>query len=156
VIFRHKAAVATVFVTVIAVGVAYLMLATPKYESVAQLIVRFGDRSIPEVDRKPAAEMTPSDRREIVLANSQILGSHDLEEETIKAIGIGKLYPEIVENPPARWSPMDEAIRTFDQNLTIEVGALDNVISVSFLHPDKELVPKILQKLIALYIAQQT
>lgn len=156
VVFRHKAAVAAIFLTVLGIGVAYLMLVTPRYQSVAQLIVRFGDRSIPEVDRKPATEMTPSDRREVVLANAHILGSHDLEEATIKAIGLDKIYPDIVTDPPARWSPMDEAVQTFDKDLAVDVGAIDNVITVSFLHPDKQLVPKILHELISLYVARQT
>lgn len=156
VLFRHKRAVAATFLTVVLCAVGYLILATPKFESVARLIVRFGDRSIPEVNRKPVSEMTPADRREIVLSNAEILKSHDLEQATIKQLGLDVIYPDIVADPPSRWTPMDEGVRIFDKNLNVDVGAIDNVITVSFLHPDKALAPKILHSLIALYIARQT
>ena len=156
VLFRHKGAVAATFLAVVLCGAGYLIFATPKYESVAELIVRFGDRSIPDVNRKPVSEMTPSDRREIVLSNAEILKSHDLERAVVEAVGLGVVYPEIVDDPPTRWTPMDEAVKTFDQNLSVDVGAQNNVISVSFLHPDKELAPKVLQKLIGLYVARET
>src|SRR5262249_25828488 len=144
------------FLTVSAGGAAYLILATPKYESVAQLIVRFGDRSIPDINRKPVSEMTPSDRREIVLSNAEILKSHDLAQATIEALGLGVIFSELLADPPGRWTPMDEAIRTFDRDLNVEVGTQNNVITVSFLHPDKELAPKVLKTLIGLYIAHET
>jgi uncharacterized protein involved in exopolysaccharide biosynthesis len=156
VLFRHKRAVAATFLTVVLSGVGYLILATPKYESVAELIVRFGDRSIPDVSRKPVSEMTPADRREIVLSNAAIIKSHDLEQATIKKLGLDVIYPGIVADPPTRWTPMDEGVRVFDKNLNVDVGAIDNVITVSFLHPDKELASKILHTLIGLYIARQT
>jgi succinoglycan biosynthesis transport protein ExoP len=155
-LFKHKKTVFGIFFTIVLAGVAYLLIAVPKYESVAQLIVRFGDRSIPEVDRMPSVELTPSDRRETVLAHAAILGSHDLAEGTINAFGLDKVYPEIVEDPPTAWSPMDEAVKTFLNNLSVDVGTNDNVISVTLLHPDKELAPKLVHKLIDLYVAHQT
>lgn len=156
VLFRHKLAVTLTFLAVMLSGVAYLVTAAPKYESVAKMIVRFGDRSIPDVNRKPASETTPSDRREIVLSNAEILKSHDLERAAIEKLGLGVIYPGILEDPPTRWAPMDEGIRTLDQNLSVEVGMQNNVISVSILHPDKELAPRILETLIGLYVARET
>src|SRR6266849_5229896 len=64
----------------------------------------FGDRSIPTVDRVPTVEMTPSDRRETVLAHAAILGSHDLAETTIESFGLDTVYPDIVDDPPTRWT----------------------------------------------------
>ena len=156
ILFKHRRAVLTVFFTVVLGGLAYLLIAEPKYESVAELIVRFGDRSIPEVNRTPQIELTPSDRHEIVLAHAAMLGSHDLAQQTIEAFGLDKVYPDIVDDPPTRWSPMDEGVKRFLDKLSVEVGTLDNIITVSYLHPDKKLSHDIVQKLIELYIAQQT
>jgi uncharacterized protein involved in exopolysaccharide biosynthesis len=155
-LFKHKKTMFGIFFAVVLGGVAYLLIAVPKYESVAQLIVRFGDRSIPEVDRTQTVELTPSDRREIVLAHAAILGSHDLAEQTINAFGIDTVYPDIVADPPTQWTPMDEAVKTFLNNLSVDVGTQDNVISVTLLHADKTLAPKLVQKLIDLYVAHQT
>jgi succinoglycan biosynthesis transport protein ExoP len=156
ILFKHRRAVLTVFLTVVLSAVAYLLIATPKYESMAELIVRFGDRSIPEVNRTPQTELTPSDRHEIVLAHAAMLSSHDLAEQTINAIGLDKVYPDVVDDPPTRWSPMDEGIKRFLDKLSVDVGTQDNIITVSYLHPDKKLSHDIVQKLIDLYISQQT
>jgi uncharacterized protein involved in exopolysaccharide biosynthesis len=155
-LFKHKKAVLGIFFGVVLCGLAYLLIATPKYESVAELIVRFGDRSVPEVARTPTSEMTPSDRREIVLSHAAILSSHDLAQATIEAFGLNAVYPDIAANPPTRWTPVDEAVNRFLGKLSVDVGAQDNIITVSFLHPDKKLAHDIVQKLIDLYVAQQT
>ncbi|MGH6982098.1 MAG: GumC family protein, partial [Stellaceae bacterium] len=156
VMFKHWRAALGVFLAVMLAGTGYLLFDEPKYESVAKLIVRFGDRSIPDVNRGRQSELTPSDRREIVLANSDILESHDLAQATINAFGLDRVYPDIVNDPPTRWAPMDEAVKTFGKNLWVDVGTQDNVITVSLLHPDKALVPKLVQKLIDLYIQNET
>ncbi|MDB5396472.1 MAG: hypothetical protein JWM91_3978 [Rhodospirillales bacterium] len=155
-LFKHKKAVLGIFFGVVLCGLAYLLIATPKYESVAELIVRFGDRSVPEVARTPTSEMTPSDRREIVLSHAAILSSHDLAQATIEAFGLTAVYPDIAANPPTRWTEVDEAVNRFLGKLSVDVGAQDNIITVSFLHPDKKLAHDIVQKLIDLYVAQQT
>ncbi|MDB5396744.1 MAG: hypothetical protein JWM91_4250 [Rhodospirillales bacterium] len=155
-LFGRRRIVLAVFLSVIGAGAAYLLMATPKYESVAQLIVRFGDRSVPELSRSPTFEMTPSDRHEIVAAHAAMLNSHDMAKATIDILGINALYPDIIENPPTRWTPMDEAVKRFLSNLAVGVGTTDNIITVSFLHPDKQLAHDIVQQLIEVYIAQQT
>ena len=155
-LFKHKRAVLGVFLSVVLMGVAYLLVAVPKYESVTELIVRFGDRSVPEVSRSQITEMTPSDRHEIVLAHAAMLDSHDLAQSTIEAFGLDTVYPDITKNPPTRWSPMDEGVKRFLDKLTVDVGTQDNIITVSYLHPDKKLAHDILKKLIELYTAQQT
>ncbi|PKU23229.1 GumC family protein [Telmatospirillum siberiense] len=144
------------FLAVVLGGGAYLLFAEEKYESVAQLVITFGDRSTPEVDRSPATEMTPSDRREIVLSHAAILQSHDLARAAIEAFGLQTVYPDIVESPPSRGTPMDKAITTFLDSLSVEVGQQDNIITLSFRHPDKRLAPKLVQKLIDLYVSRQT
>ncbi|HYL32514.1 MAG TPA: Wzz/FepE/Etk N-terminal domain-containing protein [Stellaceae bacterium] len=156
ILFKHKRAVIRVFLVIILSAGLYLLFATPKYESVAQLVVRFGDRSIPDVSRSQPTELTPSDRREIVLANAAILGSPDLAQAAIEAFGLKSVYPDIVANPPSRGTPMDEAVKRFRDNLIVSVGNEDNVITVSLLHPEKTLAPKLVQKLIDLYIARQS
>lgn len=156
ILFKHRRAALTVFFTVVLSALAYLLIAEPKYESVSELIVRFGDRSVPDVNRTPQVELTPSDRHEIVLAHAAMLSSHDLAEQTINSFGLDKVYPDIVDDPPSRWSPMDEGIKRFLDKLSVDVGTQDNIITVSYLHPDKKLAHDIVQKLIDLYISQQT
>ncbi|MDR3437269.1 hypothetical protein [Telmatospirillum sp.] len=155
-LFKQWPCFMSVFLAVMLGGAGYLTITEPKYESIAELVVTFGDRSTPEVDRTPATERTPSDRREIVLSHAALLQSHDLAQATIEAFGIATVYPKIVADPPAHGTPMDEAVKTFLDNLAIDVGTQDNIISLSLRHPDRQLAPKLVQKLIDLYVARQT
>ncbi|WP_445682837.1 GumC family protein [Radicibacter daui] len=146
----------TIFLAVVLSGVAYLAIATKKYESTAELVITFGNWSTPEVERAPATELTPSDRREIVLANAAILHSHDLAQATISSFGIERVYPDIAENPPSRGTPMDAAVTRFLDSLQAVAGAQDNIITLSLQHPDRDLAPQLVRKLIDLYVARQT
>lgn len=145
-----------VFLGTLLIGVGYLTFATKKYESVAELVVTFGRWSAPEVERGPATELTPSDRREIVLAHAAILHSHDLARATINAFGVQTVYPDIAEDPPSQGTPLDAAVNRLLDNLAAEVGNQDNIITLSLRHPDKEMVPKLVRKLIDLYVGRQT
>lgn len=156
ILFKHKKPVLSIFLTIALAGVAYLILATPKYVFVAELVVRFGDRSIPDLNRGPVTELTPSDRREIVLSHAAILGSHDLAQATIQSFGIAAVYPDIVADPPSCGTPMDAAVKEFLDNLSVDVGTQDNVITVGFFHPDPALATKLVHKLIELYIGRET
>jgi len=145
-----------VFGTVMALGILYLLVATPKYESVAELVVTFGDRTAPEIAHGQAEELTPGDRREIVMSHAAILESHDLAQAVIESFGLDKVYPDIAEDPPARGTPMDAAVKEFKDNLDVEVGTQDNIITITLHHPDKDLVPQLVQRMIDLYVSRQT
>ncbi|KPF84705.1 hypothetical protein IP70_14195 [alpha proteobacterium AAP38] len=146
----------TVLLGTVLLGAGYLTFATKKYESVAELVVTFGRWSAPEVERGPATELTPSDRREIVLAHAAILHSHDLARATVEAFGIPAIYPDIAADPPARGTAMDAAVTRLLDDLAAEVGNQDNIITLSLRHPDKEMAPKLVRKLIDLYVGRQT
>jgi len=156
ILFKRRRLVLRIFFSILALGIAYLIIAERKYESVSQLIVRFGNRSVPEVERAPATELTPSDRREIVLSHVAILKSPDLARATLEAVDIKNIYPDIIENPPGGWSIMDEAVRRFRDSLWVGVGTQDNVVSISFQHPDGSVAQQVVQKLITAYNGQQT
>ncbi|MTK64685.1 MAG: hypothetical protein F8N15_09230 [Methanobacterium sp.] len=156
IISRQWSCFIVVLVSVLFVAVSYLIFTQSKYESVAELVVTFGGRSTPEVNRAPTTELTPSDRREIVLSHAALLNSHDLARAVIEAFGIAAVYPRIVAEPPSRGTPMDEAVKTFLADLSVEVGAQDNIITLSLRHPDRRLAPKLVQKLIDLYVERQT
>jgi uncharacterized protein involved in exopolysaccharide biosynthesis len=156
VLFKHQRVALTIFLAVLFCGLTYLTFAQRKYESEAELVVQFGNRAVPDIDHSQVTELTPQDRREIVLSHQAILSSPDLARATIKAIGVSIIYPDIVEDPPSRWTIMDEAVKRFGDNLSVDVGSQDNVISVSFLHPDKAMAQQVVEKLIGLYIGQQS
>jgi len=156
VFFRHRWAMIAAFLAVVGLGITYLATTTPKYESTAQLIIRFGDKSLPDIAQAPPTELTPADRREIVLSNSAILQSPDLIQSVVQTMGIEQLYPDIIENPPSGWTSMNEATRRFAAGLWVGVGLQNNVITISFLHADGSVAREALMQLLKLYGARQT
>lgn len=146
---------ATIFLSVVMLGVIYLTVTTKKYESVAELVVRF--KSIaPEVERRPVTELTPADRTEIVRAHAAILSSHDLAQETIAALGLAQVYPDIAEAPPAQGTAMDLAVRRLLGDLAVEVGMQDNIIKLSLRHADPAMAQRLVMTMIDLYVTRQT
>jgi uncharacterized protein involved in exopolysaccharide biosynthesis len=146
----------TVLLLIILGGGGYLIFSQPLYESVARLALTFGDGGAPDLGHSPVTQLSVQDRREIIFAHAAILQSHDLAQATIESFGIGTVYPKIAARRPAHGTPMDAAVLDFLDNLTIDVGAQDNIITVAIRHPDKELAPRLVQKLIDLYVARQT
>lgn len=156
VLFRRWRLFFAIFALILTAEAGYLLFTVPKYESAAELVVTFGQRTTPEVDRTATIQLTPSDRHEIVLSHAAILESVDLAQATIEAFGLATVYPDIAEDPPSQGTPMDAAVKQFRKDLWVSVGSQDNIISVSILHPDIQLAPRLVAKLIELYIARQT
>ncbi len=156
VLFKWKKVVIGIFALIVCAAGIYLKVTTPQYQSEAELVVRFGDHSVPEPQRTERTEVATSDRQEIVAANAEILKSPHLAQATIASFGLDKVYPEVVANPPAAWTPMQEAVRRFGKALSVDVGERDNVITVKFMHPDSAMAQAIIRRLIELYIQNQT
>ena len=157
-LFRRKWAFIVTAFFVVAAGVAYLMLATPQYKSDASLIIRFDDKVVSTTNL--ARDTTPEvsaqqDRREIVVANAEILKSPDLAAQVIQEIGLEKLYPDIAADPPTRGTPMDQALLIFSKKLEVEPGQQGVVIQLGFMHPDPRLAQEVLQRLVSDYMNRE-
>src|ERR1700739_728693 len=101
VLFRRKRALLLTFFLVVAAGAAYLLTAHTLYRSDAQVVVRFGDNVVPDLSRnEQPVQLVPDERRNIVLANVDILQSHDLLVRAIQHFGLDKVYPEIAAKIP--------------------------------------------------------
>ena len=158
VLFKRKKMFIASACTVFALGGAYLALATPLYRSEASVVVRFDEHAIPETNmaRDSSPEVTAAnERREMVLANAEIMTSPDLAQAVIDYFGLSRLYPDIVANPPSRGTPLDEAVRVFQANLNVEPGQQGDVIEISFQHHDPATAQAVVQRLIADYMKRE-
>lgn len=153
-LFRRRRAMAYTAGAILALGGAYLLVATPKYRSEASVVVRFDPASVPVTNmaRDSSPSVTAqSDRHEVVLAHADILSSPDLAREVIESVGLGVAYPKIAADPPSRGTPMDAALRTFKKGLVVDPEQQGDVINVTFMHPDPALAQTMLRKLIEDY-----
>lgn len=156
--FRRKKVFIGVVGAVLLLGASYLILVTPQYRSEASLVVRFDEKAVPTTNM--AHDTTPevtaqNDRRETVVANSEILGSPDLARGVIESFGMDRIYPDVLENPPRLGTPLDEAVRIFGKDLSVEPGQQGTIITLSFQHRDPALAREILQRVIAAYMKRE-
>ena len=158
VLFRRKWTFILTALVVLMAGAAYLVVTTPLYRSEASLVIRFDDKVVSTTNL--ARDTTPevsaqNDRREIVVANAEILKSPDLATEVIKSFGLPTLYPDIMEDPPKRGTPMDAALLAFSKNLEVEPGQQGVVIQLGFLHPDPHMAQAVLERLVSDYMNRE-
>jgi hypothetical protein len=103
------------------------------------------------------------DAEQVLRTEASILGSDDLHRTVIREIGIGKMYPKLLEKPgpvgqwmqdvrqfitesagltdkttgPEPADPMARAVEAFGHNLTITVDKKSSVIGLDFTNPNK-------------------
>ena len=146
VLFKQKYKFLTIFVPTILVVTAGSFLLPPTYEAKSALLVKFGREYIyqPEVGERNSEtrSVIPLTQEEVINSEIQILTSQDLMEKVITAIGIKDLYPDLLENPPKRGTPLGEAIRRFTKKLSIEGIKKSNVIQISFRHRNPQIAAK--------------
>ena len=152
VFFRRKRAFFLTYLLVIAAGIAYLALSNIEYRSDAQVVVRFGDNVVPDLSRNtPPVQIVPEERRNIVMANVEILRSPELMRRAIENFGIENVYPAIAAKTQNPEQAMELAVRQMQQDLLIDPGEKGDVISISLMSHDRHLSQQLVQFLIDEY-----
>jgi uncharacterized protein involved in exopolysaccharide biosynthesis len=152
VLFKHKTRILVVFFTVVVTVTVLSFVLPPTYEANSSILVKFGRENLysPEAGNKGAVISFGQDQNQVeetLNSEMEILTSRDLADRVITAIGVGKLYPDLVE--PPSWlsnvlmffatkgvTPKDLAIIKFGKKLTVEGVKKSNVIDVSFRHKE--------------------
>ncbi len=167
VLFKHKTKVLAVFFSVVVTVTVGSFLLAPTFEAKSSILVKFGREYVyrPEVgDKGPVISLGQSSQNqveEILNSGIEIITNRDLADRVITAIGVGKLYPDLVE--PPSWAstvrmffapkgitvtPKDLAIIEFGKKLTVEGVKKSNVIDVSFQHKDPYLAARVVNLLV--------
>ena len=105
--FRQRRKFVLTALGVLGLGLLYLFLATPLYESRASLLVKFGRDARPEITRVGATEIAYNERREIIQSSMKILQSRDLIAALLEQAGPAKVYPHLASEPPVVGSVLD-------------------------------------------------
>jgi polysaccharide biosynthesis protein PslE len=156
VIFRHRVKFIASIVVCLFLAAAYCLIATPKYKSTAELLVRFGSGQQQQrfgTGVTPEISAQQQERKEIVNSQIALLHSHDLLADVLRTIGIEKLYPNLSADTPAELE--NKAIEQFDRDLGSEGGKDSDVIDLSLLNPDPVLAAETLRVVIAKFQKRQ-
>ena len=150
VVFRHRAKFIAAVATCLFLAAAYCLVATPKYKSSAELLVRFGSGQ--QQTRAGGAGITPEisaqqqERKEIVNSQIALLQSHDLLADVLRSVGIARIYPKLGADTQAELE--NKAIEQLGKDLVPESGKDSDVIDLSLLNPDPNVAASTLRAVI--------
>jgi len=99
--FRHRYKFASIFLVVFGLAVAYCVVATPKFESDAALLVKFASNQPSRSDSPPSVGITAQqlERKEIVNSQMGVLQSQDVIADVLNNVTIRALYPTLMAIP---------------------------------------------------------
>lgn len=129
--------------------VVWIVLNTkPAFEAEASLLVRIGREYVyrPEVGKTESSRM-PS-LSEMVNSEVEILSSRDLAEQVVRQIGVGELYPEILELEPDPEIAAEKAVLRFRKSAAIRPVLESSIIKVGFEHEVPELAARAVNLLV--------
>ena len=154
--FRKKWTVLAAFLLPVLLAITALIVLTPVYRAETALVVKTGREYLAGSDGENAMSAPTTTKQEEVNSEVAIMTSRALVERVINRIGLGNLYPSLLDNPPWSGTVMDAAIDKFDHNLGVVPVKLSNVIDVTFDHGDIQLAVKVLDTLIAEFQARHS
>jgi uncharacterized protein involved in exopolysaccharide biosynthesis len=134
-LYRGKWVVLCVFLLVSGLVYWGTLRQLPVFEAESSLIVRIGREYVyrPDVGRGETGTRTPS-LAEMVNSEVEILSSRDLAEMVVRAIGVEKLFPEILELEPDPGIAVEKAVLKFRAAASIRPVLESSVIKVGFEH----------------------
>ena len=152
--FRHRIKILLALLTPAVVAVAALVVLPPIYRAESSLIVKTGREYMAGTQGESGTTAPTSTKQEEVNSEVAIMTNRAVIEQVINQVGLAKLYPSVVENPPWNGTQMDAAVTNFEKSLNVDPVKLSNVIDVTFEHTDRDLAPRVLDDLIAAFQAK--
>jgi polysaccharide biosynthesis protein PslE len=155
-VFRQSRRFLFIFLAINGLAATYLLVATPEFESSAQLLFRFGQDRRPSVAKDVStADVSADERAKIIQSNIDILKSRDMAESLLKALTVEHIYPGIVASPPEQGTVMDAAVTKLNRKLTIKMSASGDVADVAVDHTDPVIAAEMANRLVALFLERQ-
>ena len=157
-LWREKWLMLAVFVVVFALGAAFAFTQKKAYTANASLLVRLGQEYVYEPRAGDAGRGAVPDSDVVIQAETQILGSAQLRERVVEAIGPQRLYPDVARpyGPHPTGAARAEMVRkeaeTIQRNLAITTAPDMPSIRLAFRHDDAQLAAETLNAVMAEYV----
>ena len=153
VLFKYKYHSLAMLLATLATIVIATFFVAPIYEASSTLLIKFGRQYeyLPGVGTGRGSAGYYN-REGIINTEIQILLSRDLLEKTCKAIGSGKLYPELLKNKSlSEDAVLEAAVDLFSEDLSVVGSNKSNILHISFEHVDPAITVKAVNLLVTLF-----
>jgi polysaccharide biosynthesis protein PslE len=154
ILFKHQRKIITVFLACVGLALAAAFLMTPVYEAYSSVMIKIGRETMYRTEigeERLDKALVSVDTKAMVPSEVAIFSSQDVIRRTIEAIGLERLYPKIVADPPSKMSTMDAAIIEFKDNLKVWALRDANVLEATYRHEDPQLSASTLNTLVELF-----
>lgn len=159
VFFRQKAKFLTVFIIVLTIGIDFILLSTPQYESTGSLLVKFGNSARPEITA-PEHQVNQPDisqtGHEVIESYVGMLESNNLLLKLLEEFGPDRIYPKLAREDLTRTQRIEAAMKKLRHDLTIKSSQESDIIDISLLNSDPKLAAQMVQRLQQHFISLQT
>jgi uncharacterized protein involved in exopolysaccharide biosynthesis len=153
ILFKHWRLLGSLFagMLVLVFGGSYIL--TPKYKAETRILVQTGrEYEVPtEKGSNQPAGVPYTTKQEIINSEVEILGSRDLVESVINAVGLAKIYPKIANDGDPAAEQMNDAVKKFTKNFKIDPVTMSNIIVLDYWNPDRDVAIATLQKVSDIY-----
>ena len=151
VVFKFKARILAVFLSVVVSATIFTFLASPVYEADSSILVKIGREYVNRPEVGNLAPVMSLSQEEVTNSEIQIISNRDLIQKVIEAIKVENIYPELLQKPLKNVSPVDAAVSIFQKKMSVEGVKKSNVIQVTFQHNDPQVAARALNLLVDFY-----
>jgi uncharacterized protein involved in exopolysaccharide biosynthesis len=154
-LFRSKRLIVSLCVLLPCAAIGLGFALTPIYEADSSVMVKTGREFSAATTAGDGMTIPPAvTKQEIVNSEVEILQSHKLAADTIEAVGLPTIFPDIAagDDSPERKNYL--ALKAFDASLNVKPVKLSNVLSIGFRNEKRAVSEQVLSTLLKLYLAQ--
>jgi uncharacterized protein involved in exopolysaccharide biosynthesis len=153
-VFYHKKIMLVAFIIPVALGLFAASVAKPSYVAQARLLVLYGSEYFYRpLTGQSSSSSIPLDRNEIMLGELQVVQSQTLAIQTLRVVGVDRVYPGMNVNDPAA---LPQAALRFEKDLTATSIAQSNVIELGFRSYSPDVAADVLRAVINVYLERRT
>ncbi len=159
-LFKRWRAFSLFFVATIALSILTALFLFWKFESVAMVVPSFNNQDLADAQlesQSSAQSSAPTSgdlAKLIVELMADTATSYGVERDTVQAIGIDKLYPNLAA-PHFFGSRLDKAIASLDNDLSVTMGKQSASLTFALQNKDPEVAQQALRTLIGYFLQVQ-
>jgi uncharacterized protein involved in exopolysaccharide biosynthesis len=162
ILFKHKAKMITIFLTVVVTVTIGSFLLPPIYEASSKILVKFGRENVFMPTSPASSGNTPflfdSSREERINSEIEIFKGRNLIEEVISTLGVQNIYPDIdkksfIPRPSSsKLTPLEKATLAFEKKLMVDGVKKSDVIEITFQHKDPRMAAQVVNTMIDAFL----
>jgi uncharacterized protein involved in exopolysaccharide biosynthesis len=156
-LWRERMLMLSVFLVIMALGLAAALMLKTTYLAQSSLLVRLGQEYVYEPSAGDAARGAIPESDEVMQSEVEILSSAQIKERVIDRIGLERIYPSIGKGydsatPEQRRMMIGRAVAVMEKSLKIGFAPGAPVVRIGFEHTDPEMAAQVLNDLLEEYL----